>query len=149
MSGSQQWKKTLRKNVVKTTVYWLDKSLWFLKPEEKGKLLFKLHFWGFILGFLYIGLFGQRLAFQLAVLFALLILFMLWLFDGCILTRIEQYYTNTKETVVDIFLIPFGIKPTNDIRYILTVLGYSYLAAFIIILYIREALFGITCGNEG
>ena len=146
MSGSQYgWKPKFRKRCMKEIISFLDSTLSFIDSSTRGEILFKLHFWVFWLGIVYSIIFGKRLVLQLAILTSLFVLIMFWLFDGCILTRLEHHYKKTKDTVVDVFLDFFRVKITRETQYLITISGISMITLFLISIYIRECILGITC----
>lgn len=146
MSGSHYgWKPKFRKRCMKEIITFLDLTLSFIDSSTRGELLFQLHFWVFWLAIMYTILFGKRLMLQLGILTSLIVLIMFWLFDGCILTRLEHHYKKTKDTVVDVFLDFFRVKITRENQYLITISGISMITLFLISIYIRECIVGITC----
>ena len=146
MSGSEySWKPKFRKRCMKEIISFLDWCLSSIDSNTRGELIFQLHFWIFGLGIIYIIIFGRRLLLQFGILISSIVLGMFWLFDGCILTRIEHHYRKTKDTVVDVFLDIFKVKITRDSQYLLTISGITLITLFFISIYIRECIFGTTC----
>lgn len=145
MSGSEPWKKRIRNLIVKTSIEGFDVLFAGLEPEQRGELIFQAHFWVFLVGILYTVLFGRRFALQIALCIGILVLVQFSLLDGCILTRIEHHYRKEKGTVVDIFLRLFGLRVTNEHRYLITVIGYSIIVIGFLAIYIRECILGVTC----
>ena len=111
-------KKYYRNKLLKDIISHIDKILYYIKPEDRGTYIFYAHFWIILLINLYVALFGKRREIQLLLFSGLIIIVLFWVFDGCILTRIEQYYRKNKDTVMDIFLNALGIRITNENRYI-------------------------------
>ena len=138
-------KKYYRNKLLKDIISHIDKILYYIKPEDRGTYIFYGHFWIILLINLYVALFGKRREIQLLLFSGLIIIGLFWVFDGCILTRVEQYYRKNKDTVMDIFLNALGIRITNENRYIVTVVGYLTIILSFTLLYIRECILGVTC----
>ena len=86
-----------------------------------------------ILRFLHLGisiftigllLFSTRFWFFVVVSLNILIYLLYFVFEGCILSKLEHRFTDDEYTVIDPFLILFKIELTNDNRY-----KYSFISS--------------------
>jgi hypothetical protein len=79
-------------------------------------LLRLLHF-GISLFTGYLLLFGSKKWFIFVVFINILVFTMFFLFNGCILSKLEHRFTNDEFTVIDPLLMLIGVELTNDNRY--------------------------------
>jgi len=61
-------------------------------------------------------LIGSNTVFKLAILFNIIVFIMFFVFDGCILSRLENMFTDDDFTVIDPFLEIARIEITNENR---------------------------------
>lgn len=61
-------------------------------------------------------LIGSNTVFKLAILFNIIVFIMFFVFDGCILSRLENMFTDDDFTVIDPFLELAKIEITNENR---------------------------------
>ena len=72
---------------------------------------------------------GSNTVFKLAILFNIVVFIMFFIFDGCILSRLENKFTDDDFTVIDPFLELAHIDVTNNNRKIYSL--YSSIVGFI------------------
>lgn len=132
--------RALRKNIVDVFINSIDLLFWELSEENRGDLVFNLHFYGFASIIVYTFLWGKRMALQLFLIGGFFILLQHIILRGCVLTKVEQHYRKEKGTTVDVFLRIMDFPLTNENRKLITFTGYGliFLGAFAI--YMREML---------
>ena len=115
----------------------LDTLFGFLTPQQRGELLFHIHYWGFLALTVGVILYGQQrhLAYFIVFLLVVLVLFRVW--NGCLLTQIEKHYRKVDETIVDGFLRMIGIPVSNASRTSITLGGLTLIFGYTILLYVR------------
>jgi hypothetical protein len=127
-------KKVVHRHLVQAT----DQILFFLEPSSRGALFSFIHLYGFTAVILGVALWGGRRTLLFSLCIGLLVLLQFFLLEGCILTRLEQHYSNHKETVVDIFLELFGIPVSRDTQKTITIIGYTLIVVAFLIMYLRQ-----------
>jgi len=85
-------------------------------------------------------LLGPKEMFITVVFFNVIVFILFFLFDGCILSRIERCFTDDTFTVIDPFLMLINVELTNDNRTIYSI--YSSLLGFILTYIIYLSRFG-------
>jgi hypothetical protein len=61
--------------------------------------------------------FGSQKWFIRVILINIIVFIMFYIFDGCILSKLEHRFTTDEFTVIDPFLMFIGVELTNDNRY--------------------------------
>jgi len=65
----------------------------------------------------YLLLFGSKWWFMFVILVNIMVFAMFYIFDGCILSKLEHRFTKDEFTVIDPFLMLIGVELTNNNRY--------------------------------
>jgi hypothetical protein len=78
--------------------------------------------------------------FMIVVLFNIIVFILFFLFDGCILSRLEHCFTDDSFTVIDPFLMIIGVELTNENRTRYSI--YSSLLGFAVTYGIYQLRFG-------
>jgi hypothetical protein len=83
---------------------------------------------------------GTKELFLIIIVFNIIVFILFFLFDGCILSRLEHCFTEDKFTVIDPFLMLCGIELTNKNRTTYSI--YSSILGFIATYVIYVVRFG-------
>ena len=113
--------RELRKNLVDFGEKVLRKSR--LADKTICTILRVLHF-GISIFTIGILLFGSQYLFFIVIYLNLLIYLLYFIFEGCLLSKLEHRFTNDEYTVIDPFLVFFNIELTNENRY-----KYSFISS--------------------
>jgi hypothetical protein len=124
--------KALRTNLVNNAEQLIRKS--GLTDKTICILLRILHFGiSIFTGFLL--LFGSKQWFLFVVFINIIVFMIFYIFDGCILSKLEHRFTKDEFTVIDPFLILIGVELTNDNRYRYSLFSNIFASVFMIGLY--------------
>jgi hypothetical protein len=107
-------RKEIRKKIVDTSEYLLRKS--GFADKTVSVLLQVLHI-SVALFSIYLLFFGSRMCFFIVAALNLIVYCLFYIFEGCLLTRIEQRFIKNGNTVIDPLLLFFHIESTNANRY--------------------------------
>ena len=99
---------------------------------ELSENLFRLHVIAAILGVLSFFVINNKYYRLFVIFFVIFVIFTHFIFNGCILTRIEQYLCPNTRTIVDLPLELFRIQVTNKNRHRFT----SFSIVIILIVFI-------------
>ncbi len=90
--------------------------------------------------------FGSKKWFLFVILINIIVFIMFYIFDGCILSKLEHRFTKDEFTVIDPFLICIGVELTNENRYKYSLLSNIFACIFTFGLYYFR--FGSPIKNE-
>ena len=98
------------------------------KNEFKIKIIYRtilfLHF--LLMLFLYFGwLSNEKVILEILLVLLIIVITLFYFCNGCIITKIERYLSNSNYTVIDPFLEKLGIKLTRDNRTKITLTIFS------------------------
>lgn len=83
----------------------------------------------------YLLFFGSKQWFLVVVFINIIVFIMFFLFEGCILSKLEQRFTDDEFTVIDPFLILIGVELTNNNRYTYSLISNIFACIFTFGLY--------------
>ena len=85
--------------------------------------------------------------FKVVIAFNIFVFILFFIFDGCIISRLEQKFTHDDFTVIDPFLELINIETTNDNRKWYSF--YSAIVGFVLtfVLYYYRFHYCVTCLN--
>jgi len=79
--------------------------------------------------------FGSKKWFIFVILINIIVFIMFYIFDGCILSKLEHRFTKDDFTVIDPCLLFFGIELTNNNRYKYSLISNIFACIFTFGLY--------------
>jgi hypothetical protein len=79
--------------------------------------------------------FGSKTWFLIVIFINIIVFIMFYIFDGCILSKLEHRFTKDEFTVIDPFLMCIGIELTNENRYKYSLLSNIFASIFTFGLY--------------